>query len=187
MWAGVDVGGRRKGFHCAVLSGDHVLSLARFATPAEVVDHLVRHAPELTAIDSPISLARDGERSRRCERDFVAAAICNLRYTPDRAGLESNPSYYEWIEHGLALFAECRKRGLGVIECFPTASWTVWSGKRGSMRRSTWTTQALAHQNLTGLPSRMNQDFRDAVAAALTARAHERGLSTCFGDIVVPS
>jgi len=186
VWAGVDVGGRRKGFHCAVLNGDHVQSLACLATPAEVADHLVRHAPDVTAIDSPVSLALDGERSRQCERDFVAAAICNLRFTPDRAGLQSNSTYYEWIEHGLELFEECRRRDLQVIECFPTASWTVWAGKRGRKRRSAWTTQALAAQNLTGLPSRMNQDVRDAVAAALTARAYERGVSTRFGDLVVP-
>ena len=78
MWAGVDVGGRRKGFHCAVLSGDHVLSLACIATPTEVANHLALHAPGLVAIDSPTSLACDGERSRRCERDFVAAAICKV-------------------------------------------------------------------------------------------------------------
>lgn len=186
-WAGVDVGARRKGFHCAFLYRDRHVELACLPTAAEVADLIVRYAPALTAIDSPKSLALDGEHSRRCERDFIRARICNIRFTPDRAGLNSNPTYYEWIEQGLALYDECRKRALDVVECFPTASWTIWAGRRGSQRRARWTTQALVHQNLKKLPRRMNQDVRDGIGAALTARAHWTGNSRCFGDIVVPA
>jgi predicted nuclease with RNAse H fold len=45
---------------------------------------------------------------------------------------------------------------------------------------------ALATLDLAGLPSRMNQDARDAVGAAITARLHSGGESACFGAIVVP-
>jgi len=147
----------------------------------------VAYAPVLTAIDSPMSLALEGDRSRRCERDFVKAGICNIRYTPDRAGFESNPTYYEWVNQGLALYEACRDARLDFVECFPTASWTVWAGSRGSKRRSRWSREALLAQNLRDLPRRMNQDNRDAIAAALTARAHHHGRSRRFGEIVVPS
>jgi hypothetical protein len=40
---------------------------------------------------------------------------------------------------------------------------------------------------LDALPRRTNQDERDAIAAALTARQHDLGLTEAFGEIVVPS
>ncbi len=52
---------------------------------------------------------------------------------------------------------------------------------------SVWTREALAACELLGVPSRTNQDMRDAIAAALTARDYEQGRCQRFGDIVVPS
>jgi hypothetical protein len=40
---------------------------------------------------------------------------------------------------------------------------------------------------LDGVPSRTNQDGRDAIAAALSARDYEHGRSQPFGAIVVPA
>jgi uncharacterized membrane protein YgcG len=39
---------------------------------------------------------------------------------------------------------------------------------------------------LEGLPTRTNQDQRDAIAAALTARQYTQGLTETIGEIVVP-
>jgi hypothetical protein len=66
--------------------------------PREVASWLSTHSPDVVAVDSPRSPAADGERSRAGEREFVAARICSLRYTPDRRALSQNPTYYEWIE-----------------------------------------------------------------------------------------
>jgi predicted nuclease with RNAse H fold len=176
----------RKGFHCAAIDGDALVVLERLATPNEVAARLAELEPTLTAIDSPIGAALDGDRSRIGERELARADLCNIRFTPDRLGLASNPKYYEWIEHGFELYAACRQKQLAVIECFPTASGTVWAGKRGAARRSQWTREALHRQALSGLPVRMNQDDRDAIAAALTARAHCQHQTVSFGDIVVP-
>ncbi len=175
LWAGVDVGGRRKGFHLAVVGRGGLVALERCATPAE----LVRRLPpvRLVAIDAPRELAPSGERSRPDER-ALAHAVCGLRYTPDR--IDGNP-YYEWIEHGLELYALLPD----AIECFPTASWTRWAGpRRGS--RAAWTRAALAGLGLRGLPSHTNQDERDAIAAAVTAWYHDGGRTESFGAIVVP-
>jgi predicted nuclease with RNAse H fold len=186
LWGGIDVGGRRKGFHGAVVDDDALVALAHLETAADVVAWVGTRSPELVAIDAPIASAPDGGRSRACERELVAAKVCGIRYTPDRQGLDSNPVYYEWIEHGLELYAACRAAGIEAIECFPTASWSRWAGSRGASRRSEWTRRALDSADLEGLPSRLNQDQRDAIGAALTARAHTRGLTERFGDIVVP-
>jgi hypothetical protein len=57
-----------------------------------------------------------------------------------------------------------------------------------SQRRPTRGVDARGAQalDLGRAPARLNQDERDAIAAALTARAHERGETERFGDIVVP-
>jgi predicted nuclease with RNAse H fold len=184
-WAGVDVGGRRKGFHAAVVDraglavGPHALS-----TPADVVAWLEPFAPSVVAVDSPRTAAVGDALSRACERR-LAAAVCGIRYTPNRSKLESS-SYYEWILHGFELYAALDQRRWIVIECFPTASWTRWAGPRGRTTRAAWSRDALARLTPQELPSRLSQDTRDAIGAALTARAFADGTTEAFGEIAVP-
>ena len=186
LWAGVDVGGRRKGFHVAVVDGACLVDgPVRLSNAHEVVDRLSGCRPRLVAVDSPRVSAPKGARSRPCERVFAAAGICSLRYTPDRRAIASNP-YYEWIAQGLALYEALSEAGFRAIECFPTASWTRWLGPRGAEPRSAWSRRALARLGLRRVPDRMSQDDRDAIGAALTARAHDAGRSEAYGDIVVP-
>jgi predicted nuclease with RNAse H fold len=185
VWAGVDVGGRKKGFHLALVDAYRLRGgPTRVATVSQAVRWLQWRAPSLVAVDSPRSPAPDGARSRPEERE-LARSICNIRYTPELARLRRN-RYYEWIVRGLALYAALEEAGLPAIECFPTASFTRWAGPRGKRTRSGWTREALAEMGLLGVPMLLGQDGRDAVAAALTARAHELGLTESFGPIVVP-
>ncbi len=183
-WLGVDVGGARKGFDYAVIDRVKVVELEGRASLGDVLDAVRRHDPKLVAIDSPRSAAPHGYRSREGER-LLAKAVCGIRWTPDAASLHVGP-YYEWIREGLSLYQALDRASLDAIEVFPTASWTRWYGARGSTRRSTWTQAGIAELELANLPKRTNQDQRDAVAAALTARHHSDGLTESFGDIVVP-
>jgi predicted nuclease with RNAse H fold len=184
MWAGVDVGARRKGFHVALIDDRALRGLARLGRPGDVAAWLGERAPVVVAVDSPIAPAPDGRASRACERS-LARTICGIRYTPERARLAGNP-YYEWVEHGLELYETLHTRPLTVIETFPTASWTRWAGPRGSRSRASWTDTSLRRLGLAGVPRQLAQDSRDAIAAALTARAFERGETESFGEIVVP-
>jgi predicted nuclease with RNAse H fold len=181
-WAGVDVGGRRKGFHVAVLDeGALVDGPVRLVDAAAVAAWLDRHQPELVAVDSPLRAAPDGLRSRPCERR-LAREVCGIRYTPDRNLLGANP-YYEWIVNGFGLYEVLELAGFEAIECFPTASWTRWAGPRRGTRAA-WSARALAGL-LPGTP-RLSQDGRDAIAAALTARSAAAGAVERFGEIVLP-
>jgi predicted nuclease with RNAse H fold len=188
-WAGIDVGGRRKGFHGAAVDLDGLIDPPRqMATPAECIEWLHVVKPRVIAVDSPRTCAPDGKTCREGER-ALAGQICGIRWTPAQAKLSNNP-YYEWIEHGLELYELLRTHeaelGWQVIEVFPTASWTVWAGRRGSRSRARWSAAAFADLKLDGLPSRrLNQDDRDAIAAALTARLYPRG-TRAFGEIIVP-
>jgi predicted nuclease with RNAse H fold len=186
MWAGVDVGGRRKGFHAAVVDDARLVAgPAALPAPADVVDWLAGRAVDLVAVDSPRAAAGPGTRSRAGERS-LARTICGIRYTPDERRLAASPAYYEWIAHGLELYGALAAAGYAVIECFPTASWTRWAGPRRGRSRRGWSREALDARGLADAPARLNQDGRDAIGAALTARAHSRGETDAFGDIVVP-
>jgi predicted nuclease with RNAse H fold len=185
LWVGVDVGGRRKGFDVAVIDEYRVLALQSRLTCQQVVELVTANPPRVAAIDSPRSCAPDGQTAREGERQ-LAKSICGIRWTPDMRHVHANP-YYAWIIEGLALFGALAVTGIEVIEVFPTASWTRWQGKRGSRTRSAWTRQGLAALGLDAVPAQTNQDQRDAIAAAMTARQHTLAMTETIGDIVVPS
>lgn len=184
-WLGVDVGGKRKGFDIALVDERRVLALVGRLGRAAVVEFVERERPAVVAIDSPRCCAPTGRSARDGERQ-LARSICGIRWTPDQQQVYASP-YYTWIVEGLALFDALATHNVEVIEVFPTASWTRWQGKRGSQTRAAWSRQGLATLGLAGVPTRTNQDQRDAIAAATTARQHTLGLTETLGEIVVPT
>ena len=184
-WVGVDVGGKRKGFDLAVVDDTSVLHLAGRLRCEEVVEIAESVSPVIVAIDSPRVCAPAGATTRDGER-ALARAVCGIRWTPDIDAVRASP-YYGWILEGLKLYRAFDAGGWEVIEVFPTASWTRWHGLRDGRRRSAWSAAALAGLDLAGVPKRTNQDQRDAIAAAVTARAHTFGMTEAFGEIIVPS
>jgi predicted nuclease with RNAse H fold len=185
VWIGVDVGGKRKGFDVAVIDDRRVLALQGHLTCQQAVDLAVAYSPLVTAIDSPRSSAPVGQTAREGEL-HLARSICGIRWTPDESRVQAS-AYYAWIIEGRALFDALVARTIEVIEVFPTASWTRWHGKRGSRTRSAWTREGLAALGLDGVPARTNQDQRDAIAAAVTARQHTLAMTETIGEIVVPA
>ena len=185
-WAGVDVGARRKGFDVAVVDAERLVSTAgRLPDPPAVVECLAEHRPRVVAVDSPRSPAAPGARSRVDER-LLAQAVCGIRYTPAQDVLDGGNRYYEWIVHGLELYRALARGPWNVIECFPTASWTRCFEVRGSRSRAAWTREGLRRLRLKGIPEKTNQDARDAIAAALTARLYDVEWTEAFGEIEVP-
>jgi predicted nuclease with RNAse H fold len=183
-WMGVDVGGRRKGFDVAVIDDSGLLALERRQSVRDVVARVASARPRVVAIDSPRSCAPAGTTHRPDER-ALRAAVCGIRWTPPRSQLDGNP-YYEWIVEGLSLYEALEPLPVEVIECFPTAAWTRWHGPRNGRSRAAWSREALDALGLDNVPSQTNQDQRDAIAAALTARSYFEGRAERFGEIVVP-
>jgi predicted nuclease with RNAse H fold len=189
-FAGIDIGGRKKGFHAAVVEDKNVIAGPQQLNAVDaVVSWLVPHEPSVVALDSPRTCAPAGEKSREGERALMNE-VCGIRFTPEEAKLTGNP-YYEWIVCGRELYAgleaEQGRRAWQIIEVFPTASWTRWAGRKGSKSRARWTREEFDRFALGGLPARrLNQDDRDAIAAALTAQQYERGETEEFGEILVP-
>jgi predicted nuclease with RNAse H fold len=186
---GIDVGGRKKGFHGCALDGERIVGgPEKLGGVAAAVEWIAGFEPTTIAIDSPCEGAPEDARARPDETEFNKAGICRIRFTPAREKLAGNP-YYEWIEHGLELYEslEATLPGAEAIETFPTAAWTIWSGPRGDRSRVAWSRDAFDALNLEGLtPRQRSQDDRDAVAAALVARQYEEGKTTGYGKIIVP-
>jgi predicted nuclease with RNAse H fold len=189
-WAGIDVGAK-KGFDAAVIDAAGLIAgPARWTEVADLIAWLRRQRPRVVAVDSPRSPAPDGELSRQEEKELVKAQVCGIRYTPSEAALAANEDYYEWITNGFRLYdalvgAE-RSEGWRPIECYPTATWSRVGGRRGKKSRARWSREVLDGLGLEDLPPRMNQDSRDAIGAAVTARLFDEGRTESFGDIVVP-
>jgi predicted nuclease with RNAse H fold len=184
-WAGVDVGGKRKGFDVAVIDDRQVLALRNHLTRQQVVDLVLENRPAVTGIDGPCRCAPDGQTARDCELQ-LARSVCGIRWTPDTRRVHAS-AYYAWILEGLALFDALAAHGAVAIEVFPTASWTRWHGSRAPWTRAAWSGAGLAALGLGNVPARTNQDQRDAIAAAVTARQHSLGLTETIGEIVVPA
>jgi len=184
---GVDVGGRRKGFDVAVVEGRRLVRHARRCTVADVVALAREHEPAAIGVDAPCGCAPAGALSRADER-ALSRAVCAIRFTPDAATVQAGGRFYEWIRHGLELYAalEASVPAIPAIEVFPTAAWTRWSGPRGGASRAAWSALALAGLGLEGVPARTGQDLRDAIAAAVTAQRHAQGETESYGAIVVP-
>ncbi len=168
----------------ALIDESRLVLLAGRLDTAGVVALAGEHRPAVVGIDSPRACAPPGHTTRECERR-LAAAVCGIRWTPDEENVRGNP-FYAWIVHGLELFAALAGDGAELLEVFPTASWTRWIGERGSCSRANWTRLGLAALGLAELPGRTNQDQRDAIAAAVTARQFWYGLTDTIGEIVVP-
>lgn len=184
LWMGVDVGGKRKGFDVAVIDDLELIALRNRLNRDQVTDLVRTYQPAVVAVDSPRTCAPDGQTTRAGERQ-LAKTICGIRWTPDEQHVRDN-TYYAWIIEGRALFTALADQGVEVIEVFPTASWTRWHGTRGQQTRASWTRQALTALGVQGVPARTNQDQRDAIAAAMTARQHAAGTTETIGEIVVP-
>jgi predicted nuclease with RNAse H fold len=184
-WLGIDVGAPRKGFDLALIGERRLLGVETRIDRDGVLAAVERTQPALVAIDSPRSCAAVGATARDCERE-LRRRICGIRWTPDEAAVRSS-DYYAWIVEGLALFDALAARDTATIEVFPTASWTRWIGPRGDRSRASWSRSGLAALALEDLPRRTNQDTRDAIAAAVTARQHTHGLAETIGEIVVPA
>jgi predicted nuclease with RNAse H fold len=195
VWVGIDIGGPNKGFHMAAVdAAGLVAGPERVIAVEDVVSLVGQLEPAVVALDSPRSYALPGATRRASERLFADRKICGIRWTPNEervvAAQQAGSSYYEWIVNGARLY-EALDAAAGsweVIECFPTASWSVWAGPR-SGRRAAWTRRGLEALAISNLPTRrLNQDDRDAIAAALTARLYAEGGTETFGnELVVPT
>lgn len=201
--AGVDVGGRTKGFHAVAMRGDHILAQARLATPAEVLRWCLEHDVRTVGVDSPCAWSRSGG-SRACERDLrLDGRLIQCFKTPTRERAEasrlkartrgkSGDGFYGWVFHGLELYSALAPHyplfdgsppeGPVCFETFPQAIACALSGGYVSAKKKNPVRRQILRD--WGIDDRQfpNIDFVDAALCAISATAFTQHCYSACGD-----
>jgi predicted nuclease with RNAse H fold len=180
-WMGVDVGGKRKPFDAALIEDQRLVDLRQRQSIDNVVAWVASVKPTVVAIDSP---DRAQPRAHApAGRKRLRETVCGIRWTPPtpsskpiRTTSGSSRDYASTTR-----WRANHSRWSSVTDRLLDAPARARSGRQ----RSVWTREALAALGLKDAPPRTNQDMRDAIAAALTARDYEQGRFETFGGIVV--
>lgn len=199
--AGVDVGGRRKGFHAVALrDGKYLAHIA--SCDVDVIAGWCRdHDAQAVGIDAPCCWSRDG-RPRSAERELAVKRIsCFATPTLQRAK-EHPKDYFGWMLNGARLYEALAPsfrlfEGSDVAEprCFETFPHAIACelaggaiAKEDKLRRR----RQLLEEAGIDLAPLTNVDLRDAALCALAAYAVLRGRYRFYGEpadglIVVPT
>lgn len=181
---GIDVGGRRKGFHAVALTGGAYAD--RLATSeVQELAHWCRSVigAELVGIDAPCRWSSGG-RARPCERELMRLGIFCFA-SPSREAALSHPSnYYGWMLQGEALYRELEvshpllsglpapglpASGPACFETFPHAITWQLRGGNAEARLKRLQRRAILEQAGIGTAALTSIDWIDAALCALAA------------------
>ena len=199
---GVDVGGKRKGYHAVALTDGQYAG--RCATPD--VGKLVAWCREMNAVvvavDAPCGWSTDG-RARSAESQLMQQRIgCFSTPTRQRA-IEHPKDHYGWMLRGEALYQALRPThpicaepfASGQNCCFETfphaIAWHLTGGKADASRKRPQRRALLAAARID-LKELTNIDLVDAALCALAAHhAASGGACRAYGEpdtgrIIVP-
>jgi predicted nuclease with RNAse H fold len=195
---GIDVGGKRKGFHAVALHGGQFVLKRTDLDPTQIVAWSLQQEAKVIAVDAPCRWSLTGS-SRRAERCLAIKGI-RCFATPMRTRAEAR-NFYQWMLNGEILYEELaahytlfdgtRIVGPICIETFPhaivcaMAERVVSSKRKAEVRRAALQRRGYDTRNLP------NIDFIDAALCAVTAEEFRKGCYQCYGDcdegyIVVP-
>jgi predicted nuclease with RNAse H fold len=199
---GIDVGGRKKGFHGVALRGREVTGKFTSADPKQMADWARGLGALVVGVDAPCRWSATG-RQRLAENELARKKISCFS-SPTRARAAANTStFYEWMFQGEALFAELEKTyrlfdgsagALKVPTCFETFPQAVaceLAGKIVSAKKKTTERRELLVKAGIDITPLTNIDLVDAALCALTAEDFLAGRIKAYGDaaegfIVVP-
>lgn len=199
---GIDVGGRKKGFHAVALR-DGAFVKTTSPDPAVIVAWCFEQKATVIAVDAPCAWSQTGS-SRKAEHDlrlFREKTHCFV--TPTRERAENNDKgFYAWVFNGEQLYRQLQEHyplfsgvhGTGpvCIETFPHAAACALAGcvvsakHKASVRRRVLVG---CGYDVSSLP---NIDYVDAAICAVTADAFLMNHYQSFGDcaegyIIVPA
>jgi predicted nuclease with RNAse H fold len=195
---GIDVGGKRKGFHAVALLGGQFIRKTTDLDPSQIVAWSLEQKAKVIAVDAPCRWSLTGS-CRRAERCLVSKGI-RCFATPVRTRAEAG-KFYQWMLNGETLYQELATHytlfdGTPILEpiCIETfphaivcamAERVVSSKHKAEVRRAALWRRGYDTRNLP------NIDFIDAALCAITAEEFRKGRYQCYGDcdegyIVVP-
>lgn len=202
---GIDVGGKKKGFHAVSLEGSSYRDQLDTTNTAKLVQWCVNDMrATVIAVDAPCRW-RVNEEGRLAERELMQQGIfCFSTPTSEVAHRPHPTNYFDWMLRGEALYQALHpthpvceawptRRKHYCFETFPHAiTWHLRDGNANAKQKRTQRRQLLEQHGIsTDLLT--NIDWVDAALCALTAQMATRGqpLAT-FGEaqaglIVVPA
>jgi predicted nuclease with RNAse H fold len=189
---GIEVGGRRKGFHAVALdSVGAVCGRRASGDPDEIAAWCVERGARLVAVDAPCAWSADG-RSRPAEVALKKVSI-QCFSTPSRdAALGHVTNHFGWMLNGERMFqALAPSHPLssgttvdvpGSIETFPQAVACALAGTHVSAKRKGAVRRELLRRHGLNLFLLANIDFVDAALCAIAARYVLLGDAHAYGE-----
>lgn len=192
--AGIDVGGAKKGFHCAIfnLHSGQIDSLYHSTKISNLIELLRAHENTTgqslgaIAIDAPARASRKAKQTRSAERALSALGY-RIFWTPQTASSAASDGSAptDWMKNGADLFQALAKAfpDAKLLETFPTAATDRVSGGEVLLDLALFHGKAMRKH----FP-----DFIDAAFAALSAKhsvhnTHESlGQDDEIGPVILP-
>lgn len=198
---GVDVGGKRKGFHAVALHGYHCIDKIATPSASSIIEWCKQKQAVAIGIDAPCQWSLTG-RARSAERALMNEGIWCFA-TPTLEVAKSHPKdHYGWMIAGAELFSLLKTHyrlfdGHPVdsspvcFETFPQAVACVLAGKIISAKRKSSVRRKLLSDMEIDTSTLPNIDFVDAALCAVTAQSLLAGNYDHYGDclegfVVVP-
>jgi predicted nuclease with RNAse H fold len=190
--AGVDVGGRRKGFHAVALDSDGSITGRRASCdPEEIVAWCAELGTRLVAVDAPCAWSTDG-RSRPAEAALKKVRIQCFSTPTREAALAHATDHFGWMLNGERLFQALAPSfpltfaaavsEPGSIETFPQAVACALAGQRVSAKQKGTVRRDLLRRQGLDLSLLTNIDFVDAALCAVAASYVLRGNARSYGE-----
>ncbi len=175
LYAGIDVGGVKKGQALCLMNADRVVRrLEHGLSVSEVLDvlHEVSDGLRCVGIDAPRQpVSSEAEKSgRACERELVRETGFRVQWTPRECDLEKQ--YNRWMIQGFELFARISRElsHVRTLEVFPSASYGYFPPG------------ADINLSLSLFARKARIDQLDASCCALVSWCYEHGFFRSYGS-----
>lgn len=192
--AGIDVGGRAKGFHAVALQGAAYLDKCNSCDPLKVAEWCRGIKARFVGVDAPCHWSSTG-RSRVAERELMAEGIWCFS-TPGREVAECHPKdHFRWMLNGADLYANLEKTHVlfdksfdpasrpMCFETFPQAIACALAGRIVSAKQKRQNRRELLKRAKIDTSKLTNIDQIDAALCAFTAHQFAQNDYKCYGDV----
>jgi predicted nuclease with RNAse H fold len=200
---GIDVGGKRKGFHAVVLRRGSFVNKKTDPDPAVIVEYCLEQKATVVAVDAPCAWSQSGS-SRLAERELALVGEKIFCFaTPTRARAKKHvKGFYDWVFNGeklymllqehYPLFNGERWKGRMCIETFPHAVVCAMTGHVVPAKPKAKVRRKALHDRGYDICDLPNIDFVDAAICAVAADEFRKGNYQLFGNreegfIIVPA
>ncbi len=201
---GIDVGGKKKGFHAILLRSGVLETTISSANPADIVEWCRQGNADVIGVDAPSGWSQSGS-SRAAERELkLAGKQIHCFATPTRTRApDHKKGFYDWVFNGEDLYCQLKKlryqlfdgrpvKGPVCFETFPHAVVCALAGAVVPAKPKKFTRLKVLSEENYNVSLLSNLDFIDAALCAVTAEHFRRGHTIHFGQrdegfIVLPA